>query len=73
MSKIPGTVDQSRNFFFQHPELGKTKSGLVVGNSISEYQLGLDRLSFTAPGEEAMRAAGVPAQDVERFIAQKLP
>jgi hypothetical protein len=48
--------------------LGKTKSGIVVGNSISEYQLGLDRLSFTAPGEEALRAAGVRTQDVERFI-----
>jgi hypothetical protein len=40
---------------------------------VDVHESGSDRLSFTAPGEEALRAAGVPAQDVERFIVHKLP
>src|SRR5437868_15300733 len=51
----------------------------VRGDRFSEFRIGLDHLSFTAPSEEALRAladkllaAGADTKGVERFVTGNL-
>jgi glyoxylase I family protein len=51
----------------------------IKGDRFSEFRVGLDHLSFTAPSEEALRtlaerllAAGVDTRGVERFVTGNL-